>query len=88
MHQQLWGYKVEWKSVSRGTRGKKVEYHCSRALPHKIFYFILTLLQYQVRRFNSIAVNVNLSLCLTKYHVQRRILCLISRHATKTLGGV
>jgi hypothetical protein len=27
MHQQLWGYKVEWKSVSRGTGGKKVEYH-------------------------------------------------------------
>jgi hypothetical protein len=24
MHQQLWGYKVEWKSVSRGTGGKKV----------------------------------------------------------------
>jgi hypothetical protein len=32
MHQQLWGYKVEWKSVSRGTGGKKVEYHCSRLL--------------------------------------------------------
>jgi hypothetical protein len=30
MHQQLWGYKVEWKSVSRGTGGKKVEHHCSR----------------------------------------------------------
>jgi hypothetical protein len=30
MHQQLWGYKVEWKSVSRGTGGKKVEYHWSR----------------------------------------------------------
>jgi hypothetical protein len=28
MHQQLWGYKVEWKSVSRGTGRKKVEYHC------------------------------------------------------------
>jgi len=28
MHQQLWGYKVELKSVSRGTGGKKVEYHC------------------------------------------------------------
>jgi len=27
MHQQLWGYKVEWKSVSRGTGGKKAEYH-------------------------------------------------------------
>jgi hypothetical protein len=24
MHQQLWGYKVEWKSVSRGTGGKKL----------------------------------------------------------------
>jgi hypothetical protein len=23
MHQQLWGYKVEWKSVSRGTGRKK-----------------------------------------------------------------
>jgi hypothetical protein len=23
MHQQLWGYKVEWKSVSRGTGGKR-----------------------------------------------------------------
>jgi hypothetical protein len=32
MHQQLWGYKVEWKSVSRGTVGKKVEYHWSRVL--------------------------------------------------------
>jgi hypothetical protein len=31
MHQQLWGYKVECKSVSRGTGGKKVEYHwCKR----------------------------------------------------------
>jgi hypothetical protein len=32
MHQQLWGYKVEWKSVSRGTGGKKVEYHWIRRL--------------------------------------------------------
>jgi hypothetical protein len=24
MHQQLWGYKVEWKIVSRGTGGKKL----------------------------------------------------------------
>jgi hypothetical protein len=32
MHQQLWGYKVKWKSVSRGTGGKKVEYHCIRQL--------------------------------------------------------
>jgi len=30
MHQQLWGYKVELKSVSRGTGGKKVEYHWVR----------------------------------------------------------
>jgi hypothetical protein len=30
MHQQLWGYKVEWKSVSRGTGEKKVEYHCPK----------------------------------------------------------
>jgi hypothetical protein len=30
MHQQLWGYKVEWKSVSRGTGGKKVEYHWAK----------------------------------------------------------
>jgi len=29
MHQQLWGYKVEWKSVPRGMGGKKVEYHCN-----------------------------------------------------------
>jgi len=29
MHQQLWGYKVEWKSVSRGTGGKKVDCHWS-----------------------------------------------------------
>jgi hypothetical protein len=27
LHQQLWGYRVEWRSVSRGTGGKKVEYH-------------------------------------------------------------
>jgi len=32
MHQQLWGYKVELKSVSRGTGGKKVEYHWYRRL--------------------------------------------------------
>jgi len=32
MHQQLWGYKVEWKSVSRGTGGKKVEYHWVRVI--------------------------------------------------------
>jgi hypothetical protein len=32
MHQQLWGYKVEWKSVSRGTGGKEVEYHCSKEI--------------------------------------------------------
>jgi len=31
LHQQLWGYKVEWRSVSRGTGGKKVEYHWSKA---------------------------------------------------------
>jgi len=24
MHQQLWGYKVEWRSVSRGTGGKRL----------------------------------------------------------------
>jgi hypothetical protein len=24
MHQQLWGYKVEWKGVSRGTGGKRL----------------------------------------------------------------
>jgi hypothetical protein len=24
MHQQLWGYKVEWKNVSRGTGGKRL----------------------------------------------------------------
>jgi hypothetical protein len=24
MHQQLWRYKVEWKSVSRGTAGKRL----------------------------------------------------------------
>jgi hypothetical protein len=34
MHQQLWGYKVEWKSVSRGMGGKKVEYHCFRGPLH------------------------------------------------------
>jgi hypothetical protein len=37
MHQQLWGYKVEWKSVSRGTGGKKVEYHCSMRLVNKLY---------------------------------------------------
>jgi hypothetical protein len=31
MHQQLWGYKVEWKSVSRGTGGGEVEYHWPKA---------------------------------------------------------
>jgi hypothetical protein len=36
MHQQLWGYKVEWKSVSRGTGGEKVEYHWCRALNEKL----------------------------------------------------
>jgi hypothetical protein len=33
MHNQLWGYKVEWKSVCRGTGGKKVEYHWSSPYP-------------------------------------------------------
>jgi hypothetical protein len=27
LHQQLWGYKVEWRSVYRGTGGGKVDYH-------------------------------------------------------------
>jgi hypothetical protein len=36
MHQQFWGYKVEWKSVSRGTGGKKVEYHWSKA--YTVYY--------------------------------------------------
>jgi hypothetical protein len=31
LRQQLWGYKVEWRSVYRGTGGKKVEYHWSKA---------------------------------------------------------
>jgi hypothetical protein len=51
MHQQLWGYKVKWKSFSRGTGGKKVEYHCLRALGHwdrqetsTMQLYILTLL--------------------------------------------
>jgi hypothetical protein len=35
MHQQLWRYKVEWKSVSRGTGGKKVEYHWYRQMCDK-----------------------------------------------------
>jgi hypothetical protein len=38
MHQQFWGYKVEWKSVSRGTGGKKVEYHWTTQL-HSFSYF-------------------------------------------------
>jgi hypothetical protein len=39
MYQQLWGYKVEWKSVSRGTGGKKVEYHWYRVMfPHVSFH--------------------------------------------------
>jgi hypothetical protein len=35
LHQQLWGYKVEWRSVSRGMGRKKVEYHWSKA--HTVF---------------------------------------------------
>jgi hypothetical protein len=42
MHQQLWGYKVEWKSVSRGTGRKKVEYHCSMALVNSKYLIIMT----------------------------------------------
>jgi hypothetical protein len=38
MHQQLWGYKVEWKSVSRGTGGKKVEYHWTRRQGQDFFW--------------------------------------------------
>jgi hypothetical protein len=34
LHQQLWGYKVEWRSVSRGTGGKKVKYHWFTQLPN------------------------------------------------------
>jgi len=49
MHQQLWGYKVEWKSVSRGTGGKKVEYHCSISLTQycaslRLLFSIYTIL--------------------------------------------
>jgi hypothetical protein len=36
MHQQLWEYKVEWKSVSRGTGGKRLN---TTALKHTTFPF-------------------------------------------------
>jgi len=48
MHQQLWGYKVEWKSVSRGTGGKKVEYHCSR--PYTLFEFLNSKVEEERKR--------------------------------------
>jgi hypothetical protein len=32
MHQQLWGYKVEWKSVSRGTGEKRLNTTAQRNL--------------------------------------------------------
>jgi hypothetical protein len=35
------GYKVEWKSVSRGTGGKKVEYHWSKGQFREISTFVL-----------------------------------------------
>jgi hypothetical protein len=63
MHQQLWGYKVEWKSVSRGTGGKKVEYHCSRAsrnldfrrnIDFIYFFAIIVLLLYYIRKYELI----------------------------------
>jgi len=44
MHQQLWGYKVEWKNVSRGTGGKKVEYHWCRR--HTDIHQDMLLLQF------------------------------------------
>jgi hypothetical protein len=51
MHQQLWGYKVEWKSVSRGTGGKKVEYHCHKA--SRLFFATLS----NYRLFNEYEVS-------------------------------
>jgi hypothetical protein len=42
MHQQLWGYKVELKSVSRGTGGKKVEYLCPKAYSVHIYSVIIS----------------------------------------------
>jgi hypothetical protein len=36
LQQQLWGYKVEWRSVSRGRGGGKVEYHWIRSLKLQI----------------------------------------------------
>jgi hypothetical protein len=52
MHQQLWEYKVEWKSVSRGTGGKKVEYHCSRVF--RIRLVVNIVLRYRFLAVTSV----------------------------------
>jgi hypothetical protein len=47
MHQQLWEYKVEWKSVSRGMGGKRLNttaLHCGVIKPyHSSLYTELCL---------------------------------------------
>jgi len=48
MHQQLWGYKVEWKSVSRGTGGKKVEYHWYRRVKQSVNGNVGLFFSYQI----------------------------------------
>jgi hypothetical protein len=60
MHQQLWGYKVEWKSVSRGTGEKKLnttalnslKIRCRRHLSSS--YMILNCQQYGNVKFITV----------------------------------
>jgi hypothetical protein len=57
MHQQLWGYKVEWKSVSRGTGGKKFEYHCSTTHTHHVRLFTLINLSQLMEFYEQVNAN-------------------------------
>jgi hypothetical protein len=41
MHQELWGYKVEWKSVSRGTGEKRLN---TTGLDHSLVTVLTELL--------------------------------------------
>jgi hypothetical protein len=81
MHQQLWGYKVEWKSVSRGTGGKKVEYHWSRGLFSKkgAFGFVYKLRILRTMTYNEMFINISFFvkiLCSTHMNFYHHILAI------------
>jgi hypothetical protein len=55
MHQQLWGYKVEWKSVSRGTGGKRLNTTALRHFEIKIIILLPTVRDSTEGRWETMA---------------------------------